>query len=305
LIKHTISISDFSREDLEYILFEANKMESLTRREKQEILYGRPIASLFFEPSTRTRLSFETAISNLGGRVVGFADANTSSQKKGETLSDTIRMAAGYCDAIVMRHPLEGAARRASEISSVPVINGGDGTNQHPTQTMLDLYTIKKEFGKIDNLKIAMVGDLKYGRTVHSLATALNQFNGIELYFVSPPELKMPSQIVKDSKHTIKELENLEEIIPIVDVIYMTRIQKERFPDPLEYGKVKDSFELKAKMLENAKNEMIIMHPLPRVSEINVDVDETKHARYFEQAANGVPIREALLKILVEGNNGE
>jgi len=304
LINHAISISDFSRKDLEYILSEAKKMESLSREEKQDILSGRPIASLFFEPSTRTRLSFETAISNLGGRVIGFADANTSSQKKGETLSDTIRMASGYCDAIIMRHPLEGAARRASEISDVPVINGGDGANQHPTQTMLDLYTIQKEFGSIDGLKIAMVGDLKYGRTVHSLATALNHFNGIELSFVSPAELKMPPSIVKDSKHPVQEIENLEEVIPNADVIYMTRIQKERFPDPLEYGKVKDSFELTAKMISDAKQEMIVMHPLPRITEINVDVDETKHARYFEQAANGVPVREALLKILVEGNNG-
>ncbi len=304
MINHAISISDFSREDLEYILSEAKKMESLSREEKGTILEGRPIASLFFEPSTRTRLSFETAISNLGGRVVGFADADTSSQKKGETLSDTIRMASGYCDAIVMRHPLEGAARRASEISDVPVINGGDGANQHPTQTMLDLYTIQKEFGKIDGLKIAMVGDLKYGRTVHSLATALNHFNGIELSFVSPAELKMPSSIVKDSKHPVKEIGNLGEIIPTADVIYMTRIQKERFPDPLEYGKVKDSFELTAKMLDGAKQEMIVMHPLPRITEINVDVDETKYARYFAEAANGVPVREALLKILVEGNNG-
>jgi len=237
----------------------------------------------------------------LGGRVVGFVDAKESSQKKGETMSDTIRMASGYADAIIMRHPLEGSARRASEVSDKPVINGGDGANQHPTQTLLDLFTIKKEFGKIDGLKIAMVGDLKYGRTVHSLANALNLFDGIELYFVSPEELKMTDSIVKEikKKHSVIETDSLEEVIPKVDVLYVTRIQQERFPDEREYARLKGAFVITKSLLKDAKEEMIVMHPLPRIDEINVDVDSTKHARYFEQAANGIPVREALLKLVV------
>jgi len=299
--ENIIGISDFSRKDIELILLEAERMEALSNDEKRTILNGRPIASLFFEPSTRTRMSFETAINNLGGRVVGFVDAKESSQKKGETMSDTIKMASGYADAIIMRHPLEGSARRASEVSDKPVINGGDGANQHPTQTLLDLFTIKKEFGKIDGLKIAMIGDLKYGRTVHSLANALNLFDGIKLYFVSPEELKMTNSIVKEikKKHLVIETDNLEEVIPKVDVLYVTRIQQERFPDEREYARLKGAFVVTKNLIKDAKKEMIVMHPLPRVDEINVDVDSTKHARYFEQAANGIPVREALLKLVV------
>jgi aspartate carbamoyltransferase catalytic subunit len=301
-LEDVISINDFSRNDIEVILNEAKKMNSLSREKKSLILKNKVIASLFFEPSTRTRLSFETAIQNLGARVIGFSDAGVSSTKKGETLSDSIRTVENYVDGIVMRHKIEGAARRAAEVASVPVINGGDGANQHPTQTLLDLFTIKEEFGSIDGIKIALVGDLKYGRTVHSLALALNKFKGCELYFVAPDQLKMPSEIKeKLANSKVIQTEDLTSIVKKVDIIYSTRIQKERFADELEYNKVKDSYILTKETIKDAKKIMRIMHPLPRVNELSEELDTTIHALYFKQAGNGIPVREAILKLLIGG----
>jgi aspartate carbamoyltransferase catalytic subunit len=299
-LKDIVSIADFSKEDIDFVLQKAAELEATPREKKNKILENKIVASLFFEPSTRTRLSFETAIQNLGGKVIGFADAGVSSTKKGETLSDTIAMMDKYADLIVMRHPVEGAARRAAEVATKPIINGGDGANQHPTQTLLDLYTIKKEFGKIDGLNIGLLGDLKYGRTVHSLATALTQFKKINLFLVSPDSLKMPQYIIEDIKGKIgfKESQSLDAFLPEIDVLYATRIQKERFPDPLDYEKVKNAFVLDKTILEKTKPEFRIMHPLPRVNEIATELDSTKAALYFQQAANGIPVREALLSIL-------
>jgi len=295
-----VSINDFSRTDIEAVLKKAFEAERIPDAEKLNILRGKTVASLFFEPSTRTRLSFETAIQNLGAGVIGFADAKVSSTKKGETLSDSIRTVSGYSDVIVMRHYIEGAARRAAEVSSVPVINGGDGANQHPTQTLLDLFTIKKAFGKISGLTIGLLGDLKYGRTVHSLAVALSLFEDINLVFIAPEMLRMPESITNQisGKLAVKETEELEPVIPKLDLLYATRIQRERFPDETEYEKVKDSFVIDNSTLRGAKDSFKLMHPLPRVNEINPEVDETKYALYFEQARNGVPVREALLSML-------
>ncbi|MEM0360795.1 MAG: aspartate carbamoyltransferase [Candidatus Diapherotrites archaeon] len=296
-----VSIHDFSREAIEAVLEKAFEMEKMPIEKKSKVLQGKTVASLFFEPSTRTRLSFETAIQNLGGRVIGFADAGVSSTKKGETLSDSIRTVAGYSDAIIMRHYIEGAARRAAEVSPVPVINGGDGANQHPTQTLLDLFTIKKAFGKISNLKIGLLGDLKYGRTVHSLAIALSMFENIELFFIAPPMLSMPQEIKDEirEKTRFEECIELEKCIESLDVLYATRIQKERFPDPTEYEKVKDAYVIGVETLQKVKPSFKLMHPLPRVNEISTEVDKTPFALYFEQAKNGIPVREALLAMLV------
>jgi len=296
-----VSITDFTRKDIEFILQKANEMEKMPYTKKARILEGKVIASLFFEPSTRTRLSFETAIERLGGKVIGFAEAGVTSTKKGETFSDTIKMVERYADLIVMRHPIEGTARRAAEISLKPIINGGDGANQHPTQTLLDLYTIKKEFGRIDNLNIGMLGDLKYGRTVHSLAIALSYFNNINLYFIAPEMLEMPLHIKDEIKEKVNifETQDLFEFLPEIDVLYATRIQKERFPDPAEYEKVKDLYVLDESILSKVKDSFKIMHPLPRVNELSPALDKTKHALYFEQAANGIPVRQALLSILI------
>ncbi|MFH1391406.1 MAG: aspartate carbamoyltransferase [Candidatus Diapherotrites archaeon] len=295
-----ISISDFSKKDIETVLKKAAELEKMPREKKQKILNGKVVASLFFEPSTRTRLSFETAIQNLGGKVIGFADAGVSSYKKGETLSDTIQILDKYADMIVMRHFIEGAAKRAAEITNKPVINAGDGANQHPTQTLLDLYTIKKEFGKINDLTITMAGDLKYGRTVHSLMYALAKFDNIKVYLVAPEALKMPRHIIEDTQDRLKIVEttNLEKYLPKTDVLYSTRIQKERFPDVVEYEKVKNAYIITTKVVAKGKKGMRLMHPLPRINEITTAVDKTDAAIYFEQAANGVPVREALLTLL-------
>jgi aspartate carbamoyltransferase catalytic subunit len=241
----------------------------------------------------------------LGGSVIGFADAGVSSTKKGESLSDSIKTIERYADLIVMRHYVEGSARRAAEVSMKPVINAGDGANQHPTQTLLDLYTIQKTFGKIDGLKIGFSGDLKYGRTVHSLATALTHFN-VEQYYIAPESLKMPDYIVNaaNEKGKVKETDNIDEFLPELDVLYCTRIQKERFPDPIEYEKVKNVYIIGKKNLGKVKESLKIMHPLPRVNEIQSEVDNTPHALYFDQLANGVPVREALLAILSEIKKG-
>jgi aspartate carbamoyltransferase catalytic subunit len=296
--KSLVSINDFSKEEQLKILEVAKDFE---KQPKQRILDGYVIASLFFEPSTRTRLSFESAINMLGGRIIGFTDAGSSSVKKGESLRDTIRTVNNYADLIVMRHPLEGSARFASEIADIPIINAGDGANQHPTQTMLDLYTIMQTQGTLENLKVGFVGDLKYGRTVHSLTQAMSNFN-CEFSFVAPNFLQIPNQYKeyldeKGLKH--QSMSNINEVIPDVDILYMTRIQRERFSDPQEYEKVKDSYELKRDDLGAAKSNMKVLHPLPRVNEINIDVDETDKAHYFQQALNGVFVRQAILSMIL------
>ncbi len=293
--KDLISITDFSKEEYLRIMELAADFE---KNPNQDLLKGKVVASLFFEPSTRTRLSFETAISRLGGRIVGFADPDSSSATKGETLHDTIKMISNYADLIVMRHPLEGASRYAAEVSDIPVINAGDGANQHPTQTLLDLYSILKTQGTLDNLNIFMVGDLKYGRTVHSLLQAMSEFNNPIFNFIAPKSLEMP----RGYKHHLKEKgikyfehEEFTNIISEADIIYMTRVQKERFSDPIEYEKVKNVYILNNAMLECTKPNVRILHPLPRVNEISTDVDSNEKAYYFEQARNGIFTREAII----------
>ena len=271
--------------------------EEFEKNPKQNLLQGYVIATLFFEPSTRTRLSFESAINRLGGRVIGFAEAGITSATKGESLRDTIKTVSNYCDLIVMRHPLEGSARFASEVAGVPVINAGDGANQHPTQTLLDLYSINKTQGKLDDLNIFMVGDLKYGGTVHSLLMAMSKFK-TTFNFISPDELKMPDEYklyLDNLGLKYYEHKDFTEIISRADIIYMTRVQKERFSDPIEYEKVKNAYVLKNRMLENTRETMKILHPLPRVNEISEDVDENMKAYYFTQTLNGVYTRMAII----------
>lgn len=289
-----VSIDDFSKQEWIKILDIAEGFEKKT---KQRILEDYVVATLFFEPSTRTRLSFESAASYLGAKVIGFTDAASSSVKKGESLNDTILTVSKYSDIIVMRHPREGSARYASEVSPVPIINAGDGANQHPTQTLLDLYSIRKTQGKLDNLDITFVGDLKYGRTVHSLVMALCNFNAT-FHLVSPVELKLPSYVkrhIKEKKLKYYQYTELNEAIPKSDILYMTRVQKERFSDPIEYERVKNAYILNNAMLSDAKETMKVLHPLPRVNEINEDVDDNPKAYYFQQAQNGVYVRQALL----------
>jgi len=293
--KSLVSINDYSKEDILHIL---DLAEGFEKEPRQKILSNYVIASLFFEPSTRTRLSFESAINQLGGRVIGFSDAGSSSVKKGESLRDTIQTVSLYSDLIVMRHPLEGSARFASEVSDTPVINAGDGANQHPTQCLLDLYSIRKTQGSLDNLNIAFVGDLKYGRTVHSLVIALSMFENVKFYLVSPQELKLPRSVknfILDAGLTYEQYDDIAAIVNDVDVLYMTRIQQERFADSVEYERVKNSYILDNSMLEHSKDNLRILHPLPRVNEISEDVDSNEKAYYFQQAENGVYVRQALL----------
>lgn len=290
-----VSINDFTRDELVQILDLAETFEANPR---QRILSNHVVASLFFEPSTRTRLSFESAINQLGGRVIGFSEAGSSSVSKGESLRDTIQTVSLYSDLIVMRHPLEGAARFASEISPVPIINAGDGSNQHPTQCLLDLYSIRKTQGRLDSIDIAFVGDLKYGRTVHSLVIALSMFKNVNFHLVSPMELKLPSSVkkfIKDAGYNYFQYEDMNEVMTKVDVLYMTRIQRERFSDPMEYERVKNSYILDNSMLTDSKENLKILHPLPRVNEISENVDNNSKAYYFQQAQNGVFVRQALL----------
>jgi aspartate carbamoyltransferase catalytic subunit len=292
--KSLISITDYTKDDYEHILDVAEEFE---QNKHQDILKNKVIATLFFEPSTRTRLSFETAVNRLKGRVIGFTDSTSSSVTKGETLNDTIRIVSSYCDLIVMRHPLEGSARYASEVSKVPVVNAGDGANQHPTQTLLDLYSIRKTQGSLDNINIFMVGDLKYGRTVHSLLMAMSEFK-TTFHFISPEELKMPGEYkirLKEIGLDYYEHTDFTDIISEADIIYMTRVQKERFSDPIEYEKTKNAYILKNDMLEKTKENMRVLHPLPRVNEIDIDVDANPKAYYFEQALNGVYTRQAII----------
>lgn len=293
--KSIVSITDYSKNQILNILDSAETFET---NPNQTVLNGKVAATLFFEPSTRTRLSFETAVNRLGGRVIGFSDASTSSSAKGETLKDTIRMVSNYADIIIMRHYLEGAARYASEIASVPVINAGDGSNQHPTQTMLDLYSIRKTQGKLDGLNIALVGDLKYGRTVHSLLMAMMHFSPT-FYFIAPEELKMPEEyklICHEENIPYREFPDFEpDILGDIDILYMTRVQKERFTDGMEYEKVKNIYTLHNDMLKHTKDNLRILHPLPRVNEIDQDVDANPKAYYFEQAKNGLYVRQAII----------
>jgi aspartate carbamoyltransferase catalytic subunit len=294
-----ISIKDFSRDEIDYIMKIAQAMEPIATQ-GSDMLKGKILATLFFEPSTRTRLSFEAAMHKLGGSTIGFAEAEIASVKKGENLADTVRTVENYADVIAVRHPLEGAARLAAEFAKVPIINGGSGAEEHPTQALLDLYTIMKEKGKIDGLKIALLGDLRYGRTVHSLAYAFSLYN-IELYLISPESLKMRREVLETIKEKIPVTErtSLEKIVPLVDVLYVTRIQKERFPDPAEYIKVKGSHRIDMTTLSDAKKDLIILHPLPRVDEISPEVDNTRYARYFQQVWNGIVMRMALLALIL------
>jgi len=289
-----VSIDDLSTEEIIKVLNLAAEFE---KEPTQKLLDGKVIATLFFEPSTRTRLSFESAIRRLGGKIVGFSDSSSTSVSKGETLNDTIRTVNNYCDLIVMRHPIEGSARFASEIATVPIINAGDGANQHPTQTLLDLYSIKKTQGKLEDLNIFMVGDLKYGRTVHSLLMAMSRWNAT-FNFIAPEELRMPEEYrlyLENAGLKYYEHTDISDIVSKADIIYMTRVQRERFSDPMEYEKVKNVYVLRNSMLKNTKPNMRILHPLPRVNEIHTDVDINPKAYYFEQALNGVFTRQAIL----------
>jgi len=289
-----VSIDDLTTDEILKIL---NLAEEFQKTPPQPLLSGKVIASLFFEPSTRTRLSFESAINRLNGKVIGFSETSSSSVSKGESLNDTIKTVSNYCDLIVMRHPIEGSARFASEIAGIPVINAGDGANQHPTQTLLDLYSIRKTQGKLEDLNIIMVGDLKYGRTVHSLVMAMSRWNAT-FNFISPDELKMPDEFklyLDNLELKYCEYSDFTEIISKADIIYMTRVQKERFSDPIEYEKVKNVYVLTDSMLKNTKENMKILHPLPRVNEIDQNVDSNPKAYYFEQALNGVYTRQAIL----------
>lgn len=297
-MKSLVSINDFTKDEYLRLMEIAAEFEA---NPNQDLLKGKVVAVLFFEPSTRTRLSFETAIQRLGGKVIGFTDAGSSSVKKGESLKDTIKTVAQYADMIVMRHPVEGSARYASEVSHVPVINAGDGANQHPTQCLLDLYSIQKTQGNLNDLHIAFIGDLKYGRTVHSNVIAMTNFN-CTYHLVSPEELKLPSAVkmhIKNNNLRYYQYTDIMDAIPLADIIYMTRIQQERFSDPLEYEKVKNIYNLNKDMLANAKRNMKVLHPLPRVNEIHTNVDDLPQAYYFEQAQNGVYMRQALMSYIL------
>jgi aspartate carbamoyltransferase catalytic subunit len=292
--KSLVSINDYTREEYIKIL---DLAEIFEKNPVQNLLQGKVIASLFFEPSTRTRLSFDSAVNKLGGQVIGFSDTHSSSITKGETLYDTIKIVSNYCDLIVMRHPMEGSARYASEITNIPVINAGDGANQHPTQTLLDLYSIRKTQGRLENLNIFIVGDLKYGRTVHSLLMAMSKFN-TTFNFISPDELKMPLEyklFLENQGLKYYEHKDFTDIMSKADIIYMTRVQKERFSDPIEYERTKNAYVLKNEFLTNTKENMRVLHPLPRVNEIEKDVDLNPKAYYFTQALNGVFIRQAII----------
>jgi len=304
--KHIISTRDFTKEEIDYILSRAEDLELYAQgsrksaERKSDLLEGKILANLFYEPSTRTRLSFEVAMKRLGGEVINLSSPETSSAAKGENLVDTIRVVSKYCDILALRHPKEGASRMAASFSSVPVINAGDGAGQHPTQMLLDLYTIKKA-NLLDKLKIALIGDLKYGRTAHSLAYALSLY-GAKLFFVSPDALKMPEEIKMDLKEAgadIFESIDIKEVIKDVNVLYLTRIQRERFPDPAEYDKVAGTYRITTDIImEN--EDVVILHPLPKIDEIDAEVDQTENARYFLQAFYGIPVRMAVLSILLE-----
>lgn len=302
-MRHLLDTTDLSLEEIDNII--ATAMDIIENKEKYaHICDGKKLATLFFEPSTRTRLSFEAAMMELGGNVLGFSEAASSSASKGETVEDTVRMVSCYADIIAMRHPLEGAPRVASFKSGVPIINAGDGGHSHPTQTMTDLLTIFREKGRLDNMTVGLCGDLKFGRTVHSLIKAMSRYNNVKFILIAPKELAIPDYIKTDildkSGCEYKEVETMEEAMPELDVLYMTRVQRERFFSEDEYLKVKDAFILDLSKLETAKNDLTIMHPLPRVNEIATQVDDDPRAKYFVQALNGKYVRMALIKTLLE-----
>jgi aspartate carbamoyltransferase catalytic subunit len=297
--RDVISIKDFTREEVDFILDRATMMMPLSRG-GSEMLKGKIMATLFFEPSTRTRLSFESAMLRLGGGVIGFAEPGVSSVAKGETLEDTIRVVENYSDVIVIRHYEDGAARRAADVASIPVINAGSGSLEHPTQALLDLHTMRMAKGSIDGLKIALLGDLLYGRTVHSLLYALSNYD-VKVFLVSPERLRFRRDLLKEVESRIdyEEMEDLQGCIGEIDVLYVTRIQKERFPDPKEYEKLKDSYIITRETLRGAKEGLIVMHPLPRVTEISTEVDDTPNAWYFRQVRHGLYVRMALLSLIL------
>lgn len=294
-----VSMQDFNRSELEFILDKATEMQPLAEK-GSDMLRGRILATLFFEPSTRTRLSFEAAMLRLGGGVTGFAEPKVSSVAKGETLSDTVKTVESYVDALVIRHPDEEAAKIAAKAASVPVINAGSGSWEHPTQAMLDLHTVRAAKGMIDGLTIALLGDLLYGRTVHSLTYALSNYD-VKLYLVSPEQLRMRKDVLRDVEGKVDYVEtsDLKAILPELDILYATRVQKERFSDPADYEKVKDAYRIDRTFLESAKESLAVMHPLPRVTEIATDVDETSHAWYFRQVKHGIYVRMALLALVL------
>ncbi|MGP8070286.1 MAG: aspartate carbamoyltransferase [Candidatus Bathyarchaeia archaeon] len=297
--RDVVSIKDFSREEIDYVLEKTDSVEPLAKK-SSHALDGKIMATLFFEPSTRTKLSFESAMYRYGGDCLGFAEPKAASVQKGENLADTVRVVESYADVLVIRHPLEGAARLAAEFASVPVINAGTGAEEHPTQAMLDLYTIRRELGKIDGLNVALAGDLRYGRTVHSLAYALSLYD-INLYLVSPTLLRMRKEVLEEVSGRIKvqEFEELSKVLSKVDVLYMTRIQKERFGSLEDYEKVRGSYRLIASDLSQAKSDMIVMHPLPRVDEIEYTVDNTRHSKYFKQVWYGLLVRMSLIGLVL------
>jgi aspartate carbamoyltransferase catalytic subunit len=303
--RDVISIRDLTREEIESIIRGSRKHIPIAEGKRQsKLLDGKLLALAFFEPSTRTRLSFESAMQRLGGRVITIADPSASSISKGETLSDTVRMLSGYADAIVVRHPNEGASRLAAQVSDKPVINAGDGAGQHPTQTLLDLATMQERFGTLSGLNVVLMGDLRFGRTVHSLAYALALF-GANLVLSAPPSLRMPEHVRQDLEQleaSVREEERLEKAIRDADVLYVTRIQKERFGDLAEYARVSSTYRFDPALLRDVKDSFIIMHPLPRVAEIPREVDSSSHAAYFRQAFLAVPVRMALLSMLLTGN---
>lgn len=300
-INHIVSIKDIDKETILDIIQYAAKIEA-NPEDYADRQKGKILSAIFFEPSTRTRLSFESAMLRLGGKVIGIADPKTSSLKKGESISDTIRMAAAYSDIIVMRHFLEGSGRVAAEYSSVPVVSGGTGIQEHPTQALLDLFTIYKEFGRIDNLTIGLLGDLRYGRTIPSLLYAFAKFENVKIYLYSPQQLRARMTVLSDVEDKLEYhvVDNLEDTIDQLDVLYVTRVQKERFPDEQAYERVRGSFNINPDTLKNAKEKMIVMHPLPRVGEIAYEVDDLPQARYFQQAKNGIWTRMAILDKLLE-----
>ena len=295
-----VSIREFKKEDLDFLFKSTDKLRNMQAKEKRELAMGRVLGYLFFEPSTRTRLSFEAAIASIGGSSLGIAHVKSSSLEKGESLADTVRVMDHYSDVIVLRHQLDGSSRFAAEIAEKPIINAGSGTEEHPTQAMLDLYTILKEKSRIDGLKIGIVGDLKYGRTVYSLLYGLTNYN-VEVHLIAPPLLKVRKESIYEIENKIKihEHEKLDGVLDKLDVIYVTRIQRERFPDVQEYEKVKGSYVIDSKALESAKSDTIVMHPLPRLDEIGHDIDNTPRAKYFKQVAYGKDVRATLLALVL------
>ena len=302
--KDLVSIHDLSKKDILAIL---NRAHQLKNQPEPDLLTGKVLASCFFEPSTRTRLSFESSMLRLGGSVVGFSDGGNTSEKKGETLHDSMRVMGDYADVLVVRHPLEGAARQAADATSTPVINAGDGANQHPTQTLLDLYSIRECQGKLEDLRVGFVGDLKYGRTVHSLVHALAHF-GARMFFVSPPSLDLPTSICEQLKQSgvlFSFHPDIASISDKVDILYMTRIQEERFQNPVDLNQVRRSITLTPELLQGAREHLRVLHPLPRLWEVTPQIDATHNAYYFEQSANGVPVRQALLSMILTSEGEE